>query len=799
MSIETRLGPYQCPFRAWSPDQGRVFDGRFAYDTETGAIDDERPDLVPPLVLATACDGQQGVFVPRPFIPDFFDLHAGIRFIAHGAAFDLKVTQAVLGGRLDLYGMVDQGAIWDTLVLKRLYALATTGHTARGDCGLQDCAWAHLGLLLPKDVKDAGGRDVRTGFGRYLGRPLEEISEVYLRYAACDPLATWHLFGELERLIRDVLQDAHRVWGYVGDDWLRSVIRRFGPLTHHVQLRASILVDVLRSNGIGLDTQRRAEKLEQVRVVMDEARERMRQRGFLVDQPGSAEAMQSILKQFAREHPDVELKLTDSGEKFSTAGDHLAELAAEDDFFAAYAEYKAAETLVSTYLTKMDRPRLHPRFGFLLETGRTYCGGGFNLQGLPRETNEKSATRTIRGAFVPGGDSEVFIDADLGQIELVVLGYALVHQFGLGHALHDLVNTSDVHRLIAAAVLGKEPDQVVKSERDSAKPVSFGRPVGMGADRIRQNARAAYGIELTTEQVQERIRAYHRLCPELDRFLEDEVDTGLALATALHMTPARYNKALGRSYATTDLEAEIPQSWLGGMLLKVLRNETPKTQGGLGRPYEPEEIDYFWGQAQRIPITLKKGLRVKLRNRQADKRLWEAVRNWAGRRSVFTITGRLRAGATFCSARNCVFQGAAADGAILGLWLVWRAGYTIVDFVHDQLVAEAPADDHVPERVAEIKDLMRKGMLMVVPGMNVKVETVVTRSLNKSDLDPRYQPGAARATDARPRPATEPRDDRQARPAGGGPAKPGSACPGIQSGPRAGILLAHASARYARG
>ena len=33
---------------------------------------------------------------------------------------------------------------------------------------------------------------------------------------------------------------------------------------------------------------------------------------------------------------------------------------------------------------------------------------------------------------------------------------------------------------------------------------------------------------------------------------------------------------------------------------------------------------------------------------------------------------------------------------------------------------------------------MKQGMLEVVPGMNVKVETVVTRSLNKGDLDPRF-------------------------------------------------------------
>jgi hypothetical protein len=89
-----------------------------------------------------------------------------------------------------------------------------------------------------------------------------------------------------------------------------------------------------------------------------------------------------------------------------------------------------------------------------------------------------------------------------------------------------------------------------------------------------------------------------------------------------------------------------------------------------------------------------------------------------------------------------VFQGAAADGAILGMWLVWRAGHKLVDFVHDQQVVEAPADDRVSQRIAENEELMKRGMLLVVPGMNVKVETVVTRSLNKADLDPRYDPGA---------------------------------------------------------
>jgi len=740
---EITLGPYRRPFRSWTPAQGRVFGGLFAYDTETTLIDDDRPYLTPSLVLASACDGDKGVLVPRPLIPAFFEAHAGMGFIAHNAAFDLKVTQAVLGDRRDLYALVNDNKVWCTLVLKRLLSLATAGHTARGQATLEDCVRAHLNLELPKEVKDAEGRDVRTGFGRFLGRPFGEIPEVYLRYAAGDPVATWHLFHELNRLIRGVLQNARGVWGYVDDAWLRDAVQRFGPLTHHVQLRASIVTDVLRTNGIGVDAGRGAEKLVRVRGVVDAARERMRLRGYLVDQPGNAKAMQSILAQFRREHPGVELRLTESGEKFSTAGEDLAALAAEDGFFADYTTYRTAEKLVSTYLTKMGAARLYPKFGFLLDTGRTYCGGGFNLQNLPREKGEASAASTIRGCFVPG-EGKVFIDADYSQIELVVLGYALDRQFNLGHSLRDLVNRSDVHKLIAAAVLGKAAGDVTKPERDSAKPVSFGRPSGMMARRLRQVAKASYGIDLTLEEVEGRIAAYHRLCPELDGYLDDEVDGSRILAEALNLTPARYHDAIGTYHDPGDAANHTPQGWVAGMLLKVLRDPAPATSRTPGRPYTPEEIAFFWEAAQGAPIPLKPKLRDMLEGRRPHKQLWEAVRRWAGRRPVFTVTGRLRANATFSSSRNCVFQGAAADGAVLGMWLVWRAGHKLVDFVHDQLVVESPADDRVPERVVEIEGLMKRGMLMVVPGMNVKVETVVTRSLNKADLDPRYVP----ATDA---------------------------------------------------
>lgn len=731
------LHTYSCPFVPWKPADGRLFDA-FAYDTETTDIDPHRPYLTPSYVLGAACDGRHGVFIARDHLLAFFQAHQGVPFIMHNAAFDLRVTDAVLQPHYQIYTNVENLLVWDTLILRRLFALATRGNTARGEAKLADCCRIHLGFDLNKTQTDGKGQIVRTSFGQFLGLPPRSIPTDYLTYLGRDALATWHLYHELRQRIDAVLRNASSVWGYVNDAWLQSVIQRFGPLTHHVQLKASILTDALHATGIGLDPQRCDAKAHTVTEVLHACRERMRQRGFLAGAPGSAKTMQTLLTDLKRHNPDLELKTTPSG-KWSTAEEDLAELMARDPFFADYVTYKTSEKLLSTYLRKMSISRLYPRFGYLLESGRTFCSGGFNLQNLPREKDEQSATHTIRGCFVPD-PGQVFIDSDFSQIELVVLAHVLQHQFGYPSRLVDLINSGqDVHYLLAATMLNKPPTAISKAERNSVKPVSFGRPGGMGVRGLQRVAKNGYGIDLTDAEVEERIRAYHQLCPELDRFLTDEIDTGDVIARTLHLTPAAYYAACGYRFDPHDPANHIPAGWLGGMLLKVLSDPQPITKRGTGRPYTPDEMAFFWTRAQDLPLPLQPPLAAKLRTHQAHRDLYDATRNWAGRRPVFTYTGRLRAQTTFCSSRNTVFQGAAADGAILALWRVWRAGYQLVDFVHDQLVVESPADHRVLDRAADIERLMKEGMAEVVPGMLVKVETVITQSLNKDDLDPRYQ------------------------------------------------------------
>lgn len=740
--LTVTIGDYTAPFYLWTPATGRVFD-TFAYDTETTEINDERPDLTPELVVATACNGEHGYFISREHILEFFEAHSDATIICHNAAFDLKVTQSRLGDCLDIYDSVENDKVWCTLVLKRLLSLATEGHTARGNASLADCVRDHLGIDLDKQLRDAKGRKVRTDFGRFLYKPFSTIPTVYRKYAAVDALVTWHLFWCLHDEIRKVLRQSQGVFGYVDDAWLRDEVERFGPLTHHVQLRASIVTAALTQNGIAIDNQRREQKVEYLTVVRDECLHRLQhEHGIQASGPGSSRSIQTVLDRFHTEQPDVPMNRTPKGDKWSTKKEDLEELAPEDVCFRDFVQFKSSDKLIGTYLSKMATPRLHPRFGFLATSGRTWCGDGyFNLQNLPKEDElleQNPEAVTVRGCFVPPS-GYVFVDVDYTQIELVVLAYVFKNQFQVESRLFDLIQADqDVHRLIAAAVLQKDPSGITKHERDGAKPVSFGRPGGMTALTLQKIAKKNYEQDLSLAEVEERIAAYHRLCPELDQFLDDEVDSGQVIADTLNLTPAEYNDATGGYYHPGDERAYVPQGWLGGMLLKVLRETNPHTQRGDGRPYTPEEIYFFWAKAQELSAFINPELVLQLQQQEANEDLWEAVRNWAGRRPVFTVTGRLRARASFCASRNGVFQGAAADGAILGMWKLWRAGYKLVASVHDQNVVEVIADDNVNRHRAEITRLMIEGMQMVVPGMNVKIKSVVSRSLNKTDIVAEY-------------------------------------------------------------
>lgn len=103
----------------------------------------------------------------------------------------------------------------------------------------------------------------------------------------------------------------------------------------------------------------------------------------------------------------------------------------------------------------------------------------------------------------------------------------------------------------------------------------------------------------------------------------------------------------------------------------------------------------------------------------------------AEQRGVFTLTGRLRANASYTERHNTVFQGLAADGAKLALWKLWREGFRIVNFVHDEILVEVESNLDLDEATDQIRDLMIEGMREVVPTVKVDVYLTVSSCWSK--------------------------------------------------------------------
>jgi DNA polymerase I-like protein with 3'-5' exonuclease and polymerase domains len=750
----SEIGAYRADFQPWKSPHGRLFTTRFALDIETTLIVGHDP---PDYVLAAATDGNRGVFLTPDAVADFLLAHWGDEVILHNASFDLAVLDRLFQDRgvdLDVYRLVDERRLWDTMILHKLHGLATAGHTHQGKdrSTLERCASLHLGVELPKDLRDADGHPVRTSWGRWHGRPPQEIPPVYLDYLGRDVLATFGVFTALHEPLYRALDDAHEAFGHAGHDWLDRMTARYGVQTHDLQVMGAVALDHVERAGIGLDLANRDEIVAQVQRLCDDLREELRRLGYLAGEEGCDKALQALIRRTLAERPGIEIPRTATG-KFSTAGEDLDELAEVSEFFARYKEHKQVSALLKNYLRKMDAARLHPHYDLLKNTGRTSASSP-NIQNIPRQRKKKRPDKRdafdLRRCFAPAA-GKVFYVADYSSIELRTLAQTVLTQFGLGSVMARKLNEGvDLHRFVAArmkvtgrgdapAILadGQRYAEFMASlsdqDRGAAKPANFGLPAGMGEKRLKDYARVQYEQPYTEEDAAEWKRAWLASFPEMVEFLKDRVDAGLLLARELGLTPQDFAEATGRPNHGLPDEPDRPAGWLGLMAFKVLRVPRPETTWG--REYTPEELDYFWRRLQPLAGRLDARLREDLVHRRAAPALCLAVKRLVNRAGVFTITGRLRARASYSAQRNTTFQGAASDGAKLALYRLWRAGFRVVAFIHDEVVVEVDAGADLAAVKRQIDGILIDAMREICPDVTIEVEGSFRRRWGKNKQD----------------------------------------------------------------
>jgi len=181
---------------------------------------------------------------------------------------------------------------------------------------------------------------------------------------------------------------------------------------------------------------------------------------------------------------------TDKG-AIKTAKDVLKDCDSEE--LQAYSRFVHLDKMISTYVTALSAPIVHPMFMALgAMSGRTSCRNP-PIQNQPREGN-------IRECFIPRPGFK-YVSVDFSTQELRCLAQTQLDLFGVSPlaAEYQKDPNFDAHQGLA--------DQV-GCTRQEAKAANFGFPGGLGVNTFVGYARNTYGVDMSEEHARNLRNAY---------------------------------------------------------------------------------------------------------------------------------------------------------------------------------------------------------------------------------------------------------------------------------------------------
>jgi DNA polymerase-1 len=205
---------------------------------------------------------------------------------------------------------------------------------------------------------------------------------------------------------------------------------------------------------------------------------------------------------------------------YSTDTRVLRSLHGEHPIVPVLEEWREYSKLLNTYLGPLPSlisehdSRLHTTFNqHVAATGRLSTTNP-NLQAIPIRTE---LGREIRSAFVAEPGCRL-ISADYSQVELRILA----HVSGEPKLREAFERNEDIHATTAAEVLGKQPAELTRDERNVAKMVNFGIIYGISAFGLSEN------LEIPREQAQAYIDAYLARFPFVQDFIQRTIEQAAA-------------------------------------------------------------------------------------------------------------------------------------------------------------------------------------------------------------------------------------------------------------------------------
>ena len=657
-------------YTEWLPSMGRIGHS-LAIDTETEEFDVDDTTAIPRLVVLTATNESRKTYLIHPcHARDFLNQHRDIPFVLHNVAFDRVVLLEATG--VDLADWAACNRIIDTGLLYQLVRLAEIG-LVPGKWGLDVLVQRYLHYTLPKD------ESVRCTFGVYIREfgvvPLNEFRGEHRVYAAMDPLAT--------RLLCEKLLDAARAVALHHNVDVKLL------LSLHIQVKAALALDQVGRNGMCIDLSKVGELRHLIEEGIAASDSVLRKYGYA---SGDGETARYTKVMTAIER-DMGLRFprTKTG-RITKKAEHL-ESYCQHEFIDAFLRHSESTKLLSTFIEKLDNSTnsVHPSFTTLVRTGRTSCRRP-NLQQLPRGGK-------IREAFIASPD-HLLLTADYKALELCALAQVCYERYGRSQ-LRELINAgTDPHCWLASQITGKSQDLITSEERQTSKAAAFGFPGGLGASSFASYARKDYGIEISEAEAERLRQRWFQAFPEMEEYMDDEAELAPELNQMLQANPKNWS-------------ADI---MLGVMLRIAGGNPTKRSNGD---PYSEEIVDHVWNCLSVSEFPDKEAHLPAIVARTGNDELRAAV---SPQETVIWPSGRIRSRCWYCEARNSWFQGRASDGSKLALWRLFREGFRIANFIHDEVIVESPINGDHLVLARQVEAIMVTEMQQVIPDVRIAVE-----------------------------------------------------------------------------
>jgi len=576
-----------------------------------------------------------------------------------------------------IFALYDDGRVIDVCIYEKFIMLAKHGYvdsrelpsgkTEKLFYNLGAVAYRRLGIVLEgKDDEDSW----RKNFFALDGWEIENYPPEAVKYALDDV-----------RILPLILQS----------QLAEGVDFGAAPLT----IAAAFALNLMTCQGVDIDPVERARVKAMVASELTEDRiEPLYRSGILrrpeppreyKTQPGkftqgkpaslNKKVLQSIIEEVCKAN-NIPVQMTDGGKEglnpqISTSSEFMADIDHLDPRLVAFSHRQSLAKIVTTELPRISKPRVHPHFDSLKETGRT---SSFN-------PNIQNVDPRVRGCYVPP-KGWVFLSVDYSAIELVTLAQKLLWLFGES-LLAKLINEGSCPHAFLGARLAWEFDQDQFVAHCEAENGAYPYPTPEGL----------YEAFLPLKKSKDKIRAeYFVHWRTFAKPVGLGYPGGLGPDTFITFAKAIYKVIVDRQRA-----AQMRDIWFDTF---------------------PEMRDYFnWVNTEcstgedDYAYLSPAGM---LRNHCS----YCACANGAALQTPAAEGGKI---ALWTVVRNCFDP---AQKSILYGCRPWA-------WVHDQCLLSIPEDDWMHERASEVQNNMVSCMKQVIPDVQVKTEACLMRRWDK--------------------------------------------------------------------